>query len=57
MPYLAESPPPDDFEGLEVVQAEPRPLQAQELGLLAGVLRAPHDFLRGAEAHKLLFLS
>lgn len=26
-PYLAESTPPDDFEGVEVLNAEPRPLQ------------------------------
>lgn len=43
--YLSESTSPDHFEGLEVVQSQPRPLQPQELCLFTGVLRATHDLL------------
>lgn len=44
--YLSESSSSNNLKGLEVVQAESRPLQPQKLSLLTGVLRAPHYFLQ-----------
>jgi len=37
--YLAERSPADDLERFEVLDAEPGPLQSEELGLLLGMLQ------------------
>lgn len=37
--YLAKGTPADDFKGLEILNAEPGPLESEELGLLLGMLQ------------------
>ena len=48
--YLSEGPFADDLERVEVVDAEPRPLEPQELGLLGGVRHALLLLLRLGDA-------